>query len=138
MKITDQNGEEIEVTDLRLAIAQADSFRHYSHKDPAHRKQVPSPESLLAGLLRKVIAAAKWPGEDRVIPSLRRQALGLPHLYFYPKRKQCACLHTRGQSKLQPFWLRVPFFFLLFPLHIGTGPVVLQTVFFAFLMLSCS
>lgn len=39
MKITDQNGEEIEVTDLRLAIAQADSFRHYSHKDPAHRKQ---------------------------------------------------------------------------------------------------
>jgi len=29
MKIKDQNGEEIEVTDLRPAIAQADSFRHY-------------------------------------------------------------------------------------------------------------
>lgn len=34
MKITDIRGKQIEVTDLRLAIAQADSFRHYSHEDP--------------------------------------------------------------------------------------------------------
>ncbi len=39
MRITDIDGKQIEVTDLKLAIAQADSFRQYSHKDPAYRKQ---------------------------------------------------------------------------------------------------
>jgi len=39
MKITDIRGKQIEVTDRKLAIAQADSFRHYSHERPARRKQ---------------------------------------------------------------------------------------------------
>lgn len=39
MKITGLRGKQIEVTDLKLAIAQADSFRQLSHKDPAQRKQ---------------------------------------------------------------------------------------------------
>jgi len=39
MKITGPRGKQIEVTDLKLAIAQADSFRHYSHQDLAHTRQ---------------------------------------------------------------------------------------------------
>jgi len=39
MEIIGPRGKQIEVTDLKLAIAQADSFRDYSHEDPAQRKQ---------------------------------------------------------------------------------------------------
>ena len=39
MKITDLNGEEITVTDLNKAIAQADSFRGLRHQDPAHENR---------------------------------------------------------------------------------------------------
>lgn len=39
MKITGTNGEEIEVTDLNKAIAQADSFRGFRHQDPAHENR---------------------------------------------------------------------------------------------------
>jgi len=35
MKIIDLNGKEIEVTDLKLAILQADDYRHYRHIDKA-------------------------------------------------------------------------------------------------------
>jgi hypothetical protein len=35
MKIIDLNGQEIEVTDLALAIMQADDNCHYRHSDPA-------------------------------------------------------------------------------------------------------
>ena len=31
MKITDLNNQEIEITDLQLAIMQADDYRHYRH-----------------------------------------------------------------------------------------------------------
>jgi hypothetical protein len=34
MKIVDLNGKEIEVTDLPLAILQADDYRHYRHNNP--------------------------------------------------------------------------------------------------------
>jgi len=34
MKIIDLDGKEIEVTDLELAIMQADDYRHYQHSDP--------------------------------------------------------------------------------------------------------
>jgi len=35
MKIIDLDGKEIEVTDLDLAVMQADDYRHYRHTDPA-------------------------------------------------------------------------------------------------------
>ncbi|MBB6107743.1 hypothetical protein SAMN05421821_101341 [Mucilaginibacter lappiensis] len=35
MKIIDLNGKEITVTDLELAILQADDYRHYQHVDPS-------------------------------------------------------------------------------------------------------
>lgn len=35
MKIIDLDGKEIEVTDLDLAVMQADDYRHYCHADPA-------------------------------------------------------------------------------------------------------
>ena len=35
MKIIDLNGKGIEVTDLKLAILQADDYRHYRHSDKA-------------------------------------------------------------------------------------------------------
>ncbi|NHA03309.1 hypothetical protein G7092_05870 [Mucilaginibacter sp. HC2] len=34
MKIIDLHGKEITVTDLNLAILQADDYRHYRHTDP--------------------------------------------------------------------------------------------------------
>ncbi|AYL96550.1 hypothetical protein [Mucilaginibacter celer] len=37
MFIIDQNGKEIEVTDLRLAIMQADDYRHYQLRGSAHK-----------------------------------------------------------------------------------------------------
>ncbi len=36
MMITDLYGNKIEVADLRLAMMQADDFRHYSTIDPEH------------------------------------------------------------------------------------------------------
>lgn len=36
MKIIDLEGKEITVTDLSLAILQADDFRHYRHINPAY------------------------------------------------------------------------------------------------------
>ena len=35
MKITDLDGRPIEITDLDLALLQADDYRHYRHNDPA-------------------------------------------------------------------------------------------------------
>ncbi len=35
MKIIDLNGKEIAITDLMLAIMQADDYCHYRHLDPA-------------------------------------------------------------------------------------------------------
>jgi hypothetical protein len=35
MTITDLNGKEITVTDLRLAILQADDYRHYRVNEPS-------------------------------------------------------------------------------------------------------
>ncbi len=35
MKITDLDGKKIEITDLPLAIMQADDYRHYTITDPA-------------------------------------------------------------------------------------------------------
>jgi hypothetical protein len=35
MKITDLDGKEIKVTDLDLALLQADDYRHYELSDPA-------------------------------------------------------------------------------------------------------
>jgi len=35
MKITDLEGKEITVTDLRLAILQADDYRHYRVSEPS-------------------------------------------------------------------------------------------------------
>jgi hypothetical protein len=35
MKITDLDGQEIEVTDLALAILQADDYRHYRATNPS-------------------------------------------------------------------------------------------------------
>lgn len=35
LKITDIDGKEIEITDLDLALMQADDFRHYRHTDPS-------------------------------------------------------------------------------------------------------
>ena len=37
MNITDLNGKIIEVTDLKLAILQADDYRHYRHTNPAFK-----------------------------------------------------------------------------------------------------
>ncbi len=37
MKIIDIHGKEITVTDLDLAIMQADDYRHYRHADPAFK-----------------------------------------------------------------------------------------------------
>lgn len=34
MTIVDLNGKEIQITDLHLALMQADDFRHYSTTDP--------------------------------------------------------------------------------------------------------
>jgi hypothetical protein len=34
LKITDTEGREIEITDLDLALMQADDFRHYRHLNP--------------------------------------------------------------------------------------------------------
>lgn len=38
MKIIDSEGKEITVTDLKLAIMQADDYRHYRHADPSFRQ----------------------------------------------------------------------------------------------------
>ncbi|QHS55919.1 hypothetical protein GWR56_10380 [Mucilaginibacter sp. 14171R-50] len=38
MKIIDLKGKEIAVTDLELAIMQADDYRHYRHTDPSFKK----------------------------------------------------------------------------------------------------
>jgi hypothetical protein len=35
MKITDLDGKPITITDLDLALMQADDYRHYRHTDPA-------------------------------------------------------------------------------------------------------
>ena len=35
MKITDLDGKPIEISDLDLALLQADDYRHYHHTDPA-------------------------------------------------------------------------------------------------------
>ncbi|SFT02936.1 hypothetical protein [Mucilaginibacter polytrichastri] len=35
MKITAIDGRELEITDLDLALLQADDYRHYRHTDPA-------------------------------------------------------------------------------------------------------
>ncbi|SDH29499.1 hypothetical protein [Mucilaginibacter gossypii] len=37
MKIIDIDGKEIAVTDLDLAIMQADDYRHYMHSDPTYK-----------------------------------------------------------------------------------------------------
>lgn len=39
MKITDQNGQQIEITDLNKAVAQANSFRTFCHQGPAQENQ---------------------------------------------------------------------------------------------------
>jgi len=36
MKIVDLNGQEITVTDVKLAIMQADDYRHYCHAGSAY------------------------------------------------------------------------------------------------------
>ncbi|MEO6849703.1 MAG: hypothetical protein ABI166_03705 [Mucilaginibacter sp.] len=38
MKIIDLEGKEITVTDLELAIMQADDYRHYRHIDPSFKQ----------------------------------------------------------------------------------------------------
>ncbi|QEC74722.1 hypothetical protein [Mucilaginibacter ginsenosidivorax] len=37
MKIIDLGGKEMTVTDLELAIMQADDYRHYRHTDPSFK-----------------------------------------------------------------------------------------------------
>ncbi|MDB5086760.1 MAG: hypothetical protein JWR09_754 [Mucilaginibacter sp.] len=37
MKVIDLDGKEIIVTDLELAIMQADDYRHYRHADPSFK-----------------------------------------------------------------------------------------------------
>ncbi|MCS3732350.1 hypothetical protein [Mucilaginibacter dorajii] len=37
MKIIDLDGKEMTVTDLELAIMQADDYRHYRHTDPSFK-----------------------------------------------------------------------------------------------------
>lgn len=37
MKIIDLEGKEMIVTDLELAIMQADDYRHYRHTDPSFK-----------------------------------------------------------------------------------------------------
>jgi hypothetical protein len=38
MEIIDLEGKTIQITDLDLAILQADDYRHYRHTDPAFAK----------------------------------------------------------------------------------------------------
>jgi hypothetical protein len=38
MKINDLDGQEIEITDLAMALLQADDYRHYQLSDPAAAK----------------------------------------------------------------------------------------------------
>ena len=38
MKIIDLDGKEITVSDLELAIMQADDYRHYRHNDPSFKQ----------------------------------------------------------------------------------------------------
>jgi hypothetical protein len=38
MKITDLNGDELEIDNLQLAIMQADDYRHYEHLNPQNRQ----------------------------------------------------------------------------------------------------
>lgn len=38
MKIIDLNDKEIVVTDLDLAIMQADDYRHFNHNDPSFKR----------------------------------------------------------------------------------------------------
>jgi len=38
MEIKDLNGKTIGIADLKLALMQADDFRHYKHSDPAFAK----------------------------------------------------------------------------------------------------
>jgi len=39
MKVTDMNGHEIEITDLQLALMQADDYRHYRLANPTLMSQ---------------------------------------------------------------------------------------------------
>jgi len=38
MKITDLHDKKITITDLELAIMQADDYRHYRHADPSFKQ----------------------------------------------------------------------------------------------------
>lgn len=59
MKIIDLNGKEITVTDLDLAIMQADDYRHYNLTDPAQAGFVKKQQAYWEDIYQKLLALKK-------------------------------------------------------------------------------
>ncbi len=59
MKIIDLDGKEITVTDLELAIMQADDYRHFRHTDPSFKQLNEGSVCLLGRCLPKIAWAKK-------------------------------------------------------------------------------
>ncbi|MBD1362578.1 hypothetical protein IDJ77_02040 [Mucilaginibacter sp. ZT4R22] len=56
MEITDLKGKAIQVTDLDLAILQADDYRHYRHANPAYAAQDEALQAYWQDVYEKLIS----------------------------------------------------------------------------------
>jgi hypothetical protein len=56
MEIIDLNGTEITVTDLDLAIMQADDYRHYGLSDPAQKAFMEKQQAYWEDVYQKLMA----------------------------------------------------------------------------------
>ncbi|HVW95762.1 MAG TPA: hypothetical protein VHA56_07325 [Mucilaginibacter sp.] len=54
-KITDLNGFELEIDNLRLAIMQADDYRHYRHFDPNFQAKDEKSQTYWEDIYQKLI-----------------------------------------------------------------------------------
>jgi hypothetical protein len=62
MKIVDLYGKDIYVADLRLALLQADDFRHYSTNDPGQLEFVQKQQAYWQDIYDKLLALEQEDG----------------------------------------------------------------------------
>jgi hypothetical protein len=59
MKIIDSGSKEITITDLGLAIMQADDYRHYRHTDPSFKQMDEGLQAYWEDVCQKLLGLRK-------------------------------------------------------------------------------